>query len=104
MSFTIGELARRTGVNVETIRYYERLGSLGRIARSPVGRRLVDAPDLETLLFIRRCREMLFTLENIRCLLPLRTNGPCSSVRTNVSAHLSELESGLIHLQSWRVS
>ena len=95
MSFTIGELARRTGVNIETIRYYERLGLLGRVARSPTGRRLFETPELETLLFIRHCRDLLFRIEHIRTLLPLRTKGPCSGVKTIATAHLAELRERL---------
>jgi MerR family mercuric resistance operon transcriptional regulator len=95
MSFTIGELSRRTGVNAETIRYYERLGLLGPVARSESGRRLFDASDLESLLFIRHCREMLFSIEQIRRLLPMRDKGPCSGVKTIASAHLSELRTQL---------
>jgi len=100
MSLTIGDLSRRTGVNIETIRYYERLGLMGRISRSESGRRMFDAADLETLLFIRHCREMLFSIENIRSLLPLRTKGPCSAVREVAAAHLSELRNRLSVLTS----
>lgn len=95
MNFTIGELSRLSGVNVETIRYYERLGLLGRIGRSQSGWRLFDSTGLETLLFIRRCREMLFSIEHIRSLLRLRSKGPCSGVKTIASAHLSELRTKL---------
>jgi MerR family mercuric resistance operon transcriptional regulator len=95
MSFSIGELSRRTGVNVETIRYYDRLGLLGSVARSPSGRRTFDASGLETLLFIRRCREMLFSIDNIRSLLPLRAQGPCSDVKALATAHLGELRTRL---------
>jgi MerR family mercuric resistance operon transcriptional regulator len=100
MSFTIGELSRRTGVNVETIRYYERLGLLGSVSRSETGRRLFDMPELETLRFIRRCRDMLFSIETIRLLLPLRAKGPCSEVKAIAAAHLSELRIKLNALAS----
>jgi len=90
MTYTIGELSRRTGVNVETIRYYDRLQLLGQIPRSN-GRRVFESQNLEALLFIRHCREMLFSIENIKKLLPLRSKGTCASVKTIASNHLDEL-------------
>jgi MerR family mercuric resistance operon transcriptional regulator len=66
----IGELSRRTGCNVETIRYYERIGLLPPPARN--GRyRSVSAGDEARLVFVRRARELGFTLEEIRALLKL---------------------------------
>src|SRR5689334_9723065 len=95
MGFTIGELSRRSGVHIETIRYYERLGLLGPVSRSASGRRLFALPDLETLQFIRHCREMLFGIEHIRSLLPLRAKGACPGVKAIATAHLSELRAKL---------
>jgi MerR family transcriptional regulator, mercuric resistance operon regulatory protein len=95
MTYSIGELSRRTGVKVETIRYYERLKLLGQVSRSQSGRRLFTQCDMETLLFIRQCREMLFSIENIRALLPLRGKGPCSTVKVIASKHLDELRTKL---------
>lgn len=90
MTYTIGELSRRTGVNIETIRYYDRLKLFGQVPRSN-GRRVFETRDLEALLFIRHCREMLFTIENIRKLLPLRDKGTCASVKVIAAKHLDEL-------------
>src|SRR5947209_1745808 len=91
MTYAIGELSRRTGVSVETIRYYDRLKLFGQVSRSNSGRRIFESHDLETLLFIRHCREMLFSIENIRKLLQLRSKGPCSSVKSIAAQHLHEL-------------
>jgi MerR family transcriptional regulator, mercuric resistance operon regulatory protein len=91
MAYSIGELSRRTGVNIETIRYYDRLGLFGQVTRSPSGHRLFERHDEETLLFIRHCREMLFGIEAIRELLPLRGKGPCASVKVIATKHLDEL-------------
>lgn len=90
MTYSIGELSRRTGVNVETIRYYDRLKLFGRVPRTN-GRRVFEGHDLETLIFVRRCREMLFTIENIKELLPLRATGPCSTVKSIAKEHVEEL-------------
>ena len=95
MTYTIGELSRRTGVIVETIRYYDRLNLFGHLPRSNSGRRIFQSNDLATLLFIRHCREMLFSIENIRELLSLRGKGPCSKVKLITSKHLDELRSKL---------
>ena len=91
MAYSIGELARRTGVNVETIRYYDRLELFGKVSRSPAGRRVFESQDVDTLLFIRHCRELLFSIDNSRELLPLRGKGPCSTVRVIAARHLEEL-------------
>ena len=100
MTYSIGELARRTGVNAETIRYYDRLELFGKLSRSAAGRRVFEPQDLETLLFIRHCREMLFSIENIRELLPLRSKGPCSTVKVIAARHLDELRARLKVLSS----
>lgn len=95
MTCTIGELSRRTGVPIETIRYYDRLKLLGDVSRSIGGRRVFSSGDMDTLLFIRHCREMLFSIDNIRALLPLRGKGPCAEVKTIASRQLDELRARL---------
>ena len=65
----IGELARRTGCQVETIRYYEREGLLPEPARSPGNYRLYGSAHVERLTFIRHCRALDMTLGEIRTLL-----------------------------------
>ena len=95
MSFTIGELSRRSGVNVETIRYYERMCLLRPASRSLSGRRMFDTEDVDTLIFIRHCRELLFSTASIRALLPLRFKGPCREVKLIAAQHLVELRTRL---------
>ena len=72
MDWTIGGLARRSGVNIETIRYYEREGLMPRPPRTMGGRRAYAPSDLKTLTFIRKARDIGFTLEDTRTLLGLR--------------------------------
>jgi DNA-binding transcriptional MerR regulator len=67
----IGELARQSGCNIETIRYYERIGLLPAPPRSAGRYRLYDAPDVRRLAFVRRARELGFTLDQVRHLLAL---------------------------------
>jgi MerR family mercuric resistance operon transcriptional regulator len=73
----IGELSRRTGCNIETIRYYERIGLLPAPPRR--GRyRSYGLEDVGRLGFVRRARELGFTLEEVRTLLCLAAGGPAS--------------------------
>ena len=68
---SIGELSRHTKVNIETIRYYERIKMLPAPPRTTSGRRVYGLGDRRTLAFIRRARELGFTLGEIRALLAL---------------------------------
>ena len=67
----IGEAARRSGVKVPTIRYYEQIGLLPAPPRTEGNRRHYDAADLRRLAFIRHARELGFEIEAIRALLTL---------------------------------
>ena len=86
----IGALSKRSGVNIETIRYYERVKLLSPPPRTASGRRVYDSTDLRILVFIRRSRELGFSLVEIRELL--RLGGPekasCREVREIAAHHL----------------
>ena len=92
-AFPIGELAKRSGVKIETIRYYERVKMLVPPPRTASGRRVYDATDLRILVFIRRSRELGFSLDQIRALL--RLGGPekatCREVREIATHHLNDI-------------
>ena len=93
IGFTIGELSRQTGVNVETIRYYERIGLLARPPRTRAGHRSFGTESCRALAFIKRSRELGFGLEDIRALLSLRdTQGPCKNVRAVAARHLEQVQ------------
>jgi MerR family mercuric resistance operon transcriptional regulator len=87
---TIGALSKETGCNIETIRYYERIGLMPRAPRTSGGHRLYDRERLKRLIFIRRSRELGFTLEEVRTLLKLVDGGryTCAEVRTITIDHL----------------
>jgi len=70
----IGELSKRTGCNIETIRYYERISLLPAPPRSAGRYRIYDNADVRCLTFIRRARELGFTLDQVRTLLKLSAN------------------------------
>lgn len=90
---TIGALARASGVNLETIRYYERLGLMPEPPRTGGGHRLYDEPHRRRLSFIRRARELGFTLEQVRELLRLsdEEGQPCDAVVQIAGAHLEDV-------------
>jgi len=97
----IGELSRRTGVNIETIRYYERIKMLPTPARTEGGRRVYGPNELRTLAFIRRARELGFSLDDIRTLLNLGAPGQasCADVREIAAHHLDHIRAKISDLK-----
>jgi MerR family mercuric resistance operon transcriptional regulator len=98
-----GELSRRTGVGVETIRYYERIGMLPPPPRSIGGRRLYEPAATRRLAFIRRSRELGFRLGEIRALLALSEAGGrarCPEARALAFGHLALIRSRIADLQA----
>ena len=97
---TIGAAARATGVNVETIRYYERIGLLPKPPRGAGGQRLFDDGDRRKLAFIRRCRELGFPLAEIRALLSLAgtETRTCAEVKTLTEAQLRNIRGKIADL------
>ncbi|PCJ60368.1 MAG: transcriptional regulator [Rhodospirillaceae bacterium] len=90
MAIFIGELSRKTGVNIETIRYYERIGVLSKPPRSEGGHRIYAEEHLKRLTFVHRARELGFALAEIRALLSLADGGDyaCDEVRDMTRHHL----------------
>jgi MerR family mercuric resistance operon transcriptional regulator len=97
----IGELSRRSGVNIETIRYYERVKMLTPPPRTASGRRVYHSTDLRILVFIRRSRKLGFSLDEIRALL--RLGGPEKAsyreVREIAAHHLEDIRARLVDLK-----
>lgn len=99
---SIGELSRRTGCNIETIRYYERIGVLPPPDRVGRYRRFADA-DIRRLGFVRRARELGFTLDEVRALLQLSQSdgrSACGDVRRISAAHLSAVRARIADLRA----
>ncbi|WP_428392670.1 MerR family transcriptional regulator [Lichenicoccus sp.] len=97
----IGALSRRTGCNIETIRYYERIGLLPVPARR--GRyRLYCEEDVGRLSFVRRARELGFRLDEVRALLGLATasQDACVQVRDIAATHLAEVRAKVADLRA----
>lgn len=91
---SIGDLAKATGTKVVTIRYYERIGLLPEPPRTSGNYRAYDKKHRERLHFIRRCRDLGFTLEQVRELLDLskKTDKDCAAVDRLALDHLAEIE------------
>lgn len=100
-AFSIGEVSRRSGVNIETIRYYERLGLLPKPQRAANGRRVFENEHLRRLTFIRRARAMGFSQDEVRALLVLADGGAqsCSEVRDIANVHLRSIREKIADLK-----
>lgn len=94
MQIKIGELARRTECQVETIRYYEKEGLLPEPARSGGNYRLYGAEHIERLQFIRHCRTLDMALEDVRTLLVYRDTPKedCGDVNALLDEHIGAVE------------
>jgi MerR family mercuric resistance operon transcriptional regulator len=96
----IGELSRQTGCNIETIRYYERIGLMPEPPRR--GRyRSYEPEDVGRLGFVRRARELGFTLDEVRALLGLAAGGQasCAEARDLAAAHLKDVRTRIADLR-----
>lgn len=91
--YAIGELSERTGVNIETIRYYEREAILPKAVRTSNGRRIYGDEDVKRLHFIHKCRSLGFTLKQIISLMSLVDAGnyTCKQVHKLTLAHAKEV-------------
>ena len=100
----IGELARRGGVSVQTIRYYERYGLLQSPQRKPSRYRIYSDKDIYQLRFIRQAKDLGFSLEEIRHLFQLRETElcPCDEVLRIGEERLARLESEIRELSRFR--
>lgn len=104
MDIAIGELSRRTGVKVPTIRYYEEIGLLAAPLRSEGGQRRYDADAVRQLNFIRHARELGFEIDDIRELVAM-TQSPqasCHAADSIARKHLEEVERRIARLTALR--
>jgi Cu(I)-responsive transcriptional regulator len=104
MSLRIGDLATRTGVKVATIRWYEKVGLLTEPNRTGSNYRLYADDALRRLTFIRRARDLGFSLDEVRELLDLADDGSrdCAAVDEIARRHLADVESKLADLARLR--
>jgi Hg(II)-responsive transcriptional regulator len=92
-TMSIGTLSKQTGVGIETIRFYERLGLLKPIGRKDSGYRIFDDTSLKTIIFIKHSKELGFSLSEIQELLNLKADkkSKCQSVQVKAEAQLNSV-------------
>lgn len=100
----IGDLARATATKVETIRFYEAERLIPPPARNGANYRIYEQAHLDRLSFIRRSRDLGFTLDQVRTLLRLADdrNAPCVEVDAITAGHVAEIDRKLADLQALR--
>ncbi|MCI0462003.1 MAG: MerR family DNA-binding protein [Gemmataceae bacterium] len=98
---TIGQVARRAGVGIETVRFYERQGLLEEPPRKESGYRQYPADVVSRLRFIKRAKELGFSLREIKELLALRfdPDTTCAEIRQRATAKIADIEAKLRDLQ-----
>ena len=104
MGYSIGQLAKATGTAVETVRYYEKIGLLPKVARTSGNYRSYGSGEADRLGFIRRARDLGFSIEQVRALLSLadERDRECSDVDRLAKQHLAEVERKIAGLQALR--
>lgn len=100
----IGELAKRSGCSVQTIRYYEKEGLLSSSARSEGNFRLYGKTSEERLMFIKRCRNLDLSLREVKALLALSQHpeSACDQVNSLVEQHINQVDMRITELQNLR--
>jgi MerR family copper efflux transcriptional regulator len=98
----IGEVARQTGVSAKTIRYYEGTGLIPSARRAANGYRVYDAHAVHLLRFVKRARDLGFSMEDVGSLLALWADEARSSaeVKALATQHLRDIERKISELQS----
>lgn len=105
-TLTIGHLAKESGVNLETVRYYERRGLMPKPPRSLSGYRLYPAEAVRRLKFIQRAKELGFSLREIKELLALRVSPrtSCAEIQQRAEAKIADMRAKIQSLQSMEKS
>lgn len=105
-SLRIGEVADQAGVGVETVRFYERQGLLEEPNRKASGYRQYDEEAVAVLRFIRRAKELGFTLKEIKALLELRLDSSATraEVREQAKVKVADIEARIADLQRMKDS
>jgi len=102
--FKIGDIAKQAGLNIETIRFYERRGLILPVARTGAGYRIYDENALSRLRFIKNAKEIGFTLKEIDELLKLKINpkSKCGDIRKRAEKKLQIIHAKMAVLESIR--
>jgi len=99
--YAIGEVSKRTGINIETVRYYERIELMPKPDRTAGGNRQYNQEQLKQLFFIKRARELGFSIREIKGLLSmaLNTEFTCAEVHEITTEHLTTVQEKIASLQ-----
>jgi DNA-binding transcriptional MerR regulator len=105
-NLTIGALSAQTSCNIPTIRYYKQIGLLPSPGRAANGHRYYREADLKRLVFIKRCRDFGFPIEQVRSLVGLFEDGDrsCVEVRDMAQAHLTAVRLKIREMQQLEAS
>lgn len=104
IGMTIGQLGRATGTAVETVRYYEKIGLLPKAARTAGNYRSYGSAEVDRLGFIRKARDLGFSIEQVRALLSLsdERDRDCDDVDRIAKQHLAEVDRKIADLTALR--
>ncbi|MEY1556062.1 helix-turn-helix domain-containing protein [Yoonia sp. R2331] len=104
--FTIGKASQKSGVHIETIRYYEREGLVPKPDRSAAGRRLYTADEIAKLRFVKRCRDLGFPMSIIQTLLSLndQQGRSCKEVKSMAEDQLVAINAKIDSLERLRAA
>lgn len=104
MRLMIGDLSRRTGTKVNTIRFYEDIGLVPKAARTDSGRRTYGEQDVRRLAFIRNGRELGFSTDELRSLISLteQPDRDCGEASVIARSHLTDIEARISRLMRLR--
>ena len=102
----IGEIAEQSGVSIDTVRFYEREGLLGRVRRTTSNQRRYDPDTVRRLAFVRRASALGFSLAEIKGLLALRVTSrlSCERVRERALAKLADIDRRIAELTEMRAA
>src|SRR5260221_11142256 len=101
MAYTVGQVARQAGVNVQTIRFYERKNLIAPDSWKESGYRIFGPETVSKIKFIKRAQTLGFTLNEISGLLRLRVvrGSQCTSVKVKAEKKLRDVENKIMHLK-----
>jgi DNA-binding transcriptional MerR regulator len=104
LEFRAGSIAKKAGVGVQTLHYYERIGLLPKPTRSEANYRLYSSDALRRVRFIKKAQTLGFTLAEIKQILDLKSHGraPCRKVTELGEKHLQEIDARLSQLCAYR--
>lgn len=100
--FRIGEIAHRTGVSIDTVRYYERRGLLPLAPRTAGGYRMFSSETIERVVFIKQAQDLGFTLEEVNTLLTTNGVSDCGKVHDLLDTKLTALDARMKSMREFR--